>query len=50
MVGLTATFEGLHSLSMRSPEAMASTVRSSVRMKSRTEQVAQPSGGKAMRP
>ena len=49
MVGLTATCEGLHGLLLRSPKAMASTVRSSVRMQSRTERVAQPSGGKAMR-
>ncbi len=45
-----ARCEGLHGLSLRSSKAMATTVRSSVRMKSRTERVAQPSGGKAMRP
>jgi hypothetical protein len=50
IVGLTATCEGLHGLLLRSPKAMESTVRSSVRMQSRTERVAQPSGGKAMRP
>lgn len=49
MVGLAATCEGLRGLWLRSPEAMASTVRSSVWMQSRTEQVAQPSSGKAMR-
>jgi hypothetical protein len=48
IVGLTATCEGLHGLSSRSPKAMASTVRRSVRMESTTERVAQPSGGKAM--
>lgn len=49
VVGLAATCYGLHSLTLQSPKAMASIVRSSVRMKSGTERVAQPSGGKAMR-
>lgn len=48
IVGLTATCEGLHGLSLRSPKAMASTVRSSIRLKARTERVAQPSGDTAM--
>ena len=49
MAGLAATCERCMALPLRSPKAMASTVRSSVPTKSRREQVAEPSSDSAMR-
>ena len=49
MVGLLRLARGCMALPLRSPKAMASTVRSSVSTKSRRERVAEPSSDRAMR-